>query len=197
MQDWLSYRLTDFIMYSQSSYGRLLERYNDEFWPWQILILLVALYCWHRAVVRNNVRALLLFLSFAYAFCAYFFFWDRYSNILPIAPFFAALFVVQGMLCAWVFTRGSSRVVPKGPTKIYLAHGLIVYALLAHPLLPPLTGKTVSLAETVAFMPNPTIALNIGAFLLLKNPRWWLFLAPLLWLSFSVLTELGLYWRLS
>lgn len=43
MSDWLSYRLSDFLMFSPETYYRLLELYNEAVWPAQVAALAAGL----------------------------------------------------------------------------------------------------------------------------------------------------------
>lgn len=39
MSEWLSYSLSDFMMFSQDAYFRLFELHNRAVWPWHIAVL--------------------------------------------------------------------------------------------------------------------------------------------------------------
>ena len=39
MQDWWSYTLSDFLLFSPRTYYRMIERYNESVWPAQLLTM--------------------------------------------------------------------------------------------------------------------------------------------------------------
>ena len=97
METLISYRLSDLLMFSEQTYLRQIELYNQWLFPLQIVAYIYGLLCLLEFVRPSNNLALLLFLvsGFCYPLVAYGFFWQFYAGINPLADYLGALYLIQ------------------------------------------------------------------------------------------------------
>ncbi|ASY59539.1 DUF6064 family protein [Sinorhizobium sp. CCBAU 05631] len=190
MSDWGTYTLADFLMFSPRVYFRLIERYNQEFWPLQLVFIAGALALLVPAALqasRARIAVLPLF-ALAWAFCAWQFLWTRYASINWAMSYAAAAFFLQSGLLVL------AALLPRSPTNSggLRHHGgiaLAVCGLLAYPFIALVAGRPPATAETFGMMPDPTVATTFGAMLMVGQKRLWLLLPiPILWCLYSGLT---------
>ena len=103
MPDWVTYRLSDFLLFSARTYYRMFELYHREIWPAQAVIVAFALalifILRHNDEVRGRAVAGLLALSWVWVAVA--FHLARYAEINWAARYFAVAFIVQAILLTW------------------------------------------------------------------------------------------------
>lgn len=190
MPDWLSYRLSDFLMFSPPTYYRLFELYNEAVWPAQIatvaagVILLLLLR--RPGALPASLAALLL------SACWFWVAWEyhhlRYATINWAAEYFAAVFALQGaMLLLSAIILGRLRIAPVNLLGS-IGMGLSAGAVLLYPLITPALDRPWPQAEVFGLMPDPTALATIGALLAMQRLRLELLLLPLLWCVISALT---------
>ncbi|WOS66407.1 DUF6064 family protein [Sinorhizobium fredii] len=190
MYDWATYTLQDLLLFSPRVYFRLIERYNQDFWPLQIVLIAAALAVLVPAAIHvRRVRlAVLPLLALAWAFCALQFLWVRYAGINRAMPYAAAAFWIQAALLVLVGPMARDPA-PAGRLRHYGGIGLSVFGLLAYPFIAWLAGRSPVSAETFGMMPDPTVATTFGAMLMLGQRRLWLLLPiPVAWSLYSGLT---------
>lgn len=190
MEVW-TYRLEDLLLFSPRVYWRLFELNNAAWWPLQLatcaagfgLVLLVSYRPW------GYGRWVLLTLAAAWAFVAWSFLWNRFSEINWAIAYVVPVFFVQALLLAIAGLSGDT-LVPGGKSlgdRVGLALALV--GLVAYPLLPPLFGRPWASAEIFGLAPDPTAVVTIG---LLHRARTGLastlLVIPVLWLLLSGLT---------
>jgi hypothetical protein len=194
--DWLSYRPSDFLMFSPRIYWRLFESLNLAFWPLQAGIGLAVLawlgWVWRDGGVpgRAAARAALLALALGWALSAWAFLWHRLAPIHWLAGYIAALFVLQAAAMLVLALQGELR--PGGDRLRRMAGvALLLGALFAFPLLAPLAGRPWAQAEFVGLASDPTAIATLGLLLLLRGPRRplrLLWAMPLAWCALSAAT---------
>ncbi len=169
MSEWWTYRPSDFLMFSARTWGRLLEAHNREAWPFQLALLAIGLaVLWLAAHhPRSTARWAMAPLAVAWAWVAWSFHWERHADINTAARWFAAAWALQALLLVVLGTRASRQL----PTAWQAGAGLgtALVALLAYPLVAPLTGRGWAQAEVAGLMPEPTALLTVG--LLLALPQ--------------------------
>lgn len=184
MSEWWTYRLSDFLMFAPETYWRLVERYNRELWPLQVVALaagagLLALAARPRAWTGRGVAGA---LALAWLWVGWAFHAQRYATINWAAQYLAAAFVLQAALLAGValFARagdsaaGSRRVRAVG-------WALAAAGVLAYPLLAPALGRPWAQAEVFALLPEPTALATLGLLLATgRGRRAWLAAIPVL-----------------
>ncbi len=207
MEEWLSYRLGDFLLFSDRTYWRLFQLQNAATWPLPVVAplagaaaLLATL--WRAAL---GLRLLAPLLAVAWAFVGWSFVWQRYAPVNWAMEYVAPAFGLQALLLAWAAMRAAQGGVGWNPTlrapgdrKAIYAKGMrsaIGSALLGggfmlHPLAAPLFGRPLAQAEVAGLAPDPTAVATLGLALLLPSRALGLvaFVFPALWLAGSALT---------
>lgn len=193
MDEWVSYSLSDLLLFSPFSYFRLYELSNESLWPWQVPLLLMAIGCaWF--IRRANLRSAWLLLATLWAFVAWWFFHLHYGQIYPAAGGFGVLFGIEAALLLLIVFGGQHWFgEPQTDPIGRIGWILFFYALLFHPLSTVLMGRPGSGVELFGIAPDPTALGTLG---LLLSRRGWvsgaLAAIPLLWLLISSLTHLAM-----
>lgn len=191
MQEWWTYRLSDFLLFSPRTYYRMIERLNESVWPAHLLTL--ALGCTLLALARGatipRLRVVWTVLALLWLWTGWAFLWRRYSAINWAAVYLAPLFVLQallllmeGLVRSTVRNRGDGRTRTAG-----LA--LFVGAIALYPLIAPLVGRGWEQAEVFGIEPDPTAIATLGMVLLAPSQRSGrLMIIPVVWCLISGLT---------
>jgi hypothetical protein len=193
MSEWWTYRPSDFLMFAPRTYWRLFELQNEALWPAQLLGVLLALVLvvglWRRH--GPTLRAGALGLALAWVWVAYGFFWQRYAPINWAAGGFSWAFGLQALgLLALSFQHTVHATTFMVCRRLGL--GLLLWALLAHPLLPFAFGRPWMQAEVIGLAPDPTAIATLGLLLGIDaGPRallWVLRAGAIAWLAVSAAT---------
>lgn len=195
MSEWSSYSLHDLLIFSPESYFRLFARSNQDFWPFQLTIIAVALLMLYLTTVRT-VRAqlfILVGLALFWLLSGWWFVHQFYSQINTIADWYLWLFLLQIVLLLLYATLNHLKTGfyrPAGDAMLGLGMGIAVYALFIHPLLLLLAGREWRAVELVGVAPDPTAIATIGFVLAMGKGklRFWLLIIPAIWIMISVLT---------
>src|SRR5688500_4194404 len=103
MRDWLSYRLSDLLLFSPRTYYRMFELYHEAIWPAQLLVVAMAVaiigLLW-REDERGGV-VIAAMLSTSWLWVGVMFHLRSYASINWAARYFAALFVAEALLVLW------------------------------------------------------------------------------------------------
>ncbi|HKO66260.1 MAG TPA: DUF6064 family protein [Burkholderiaceae bacterium] len=184
MSEWWTYRPSDFLLFAPRTYYRLLELYNTEIWPLQVVALLagaaILLMIRHRAVSSGRIIAFLL--AAWWLWVAYAFQWQRYATINWAAEYFAVGFALEALLLIWIgVARDPLRFdsAPRVRTKAGLA--IFVVALTLHPLLQLLFGRDWRQLEVFGVAPDPMAVATIGVLLAANRIHWIALPLPLIW----------------
>lgn len=190
MEVWLSYSLTDLLMFSPEAYYRLFELHNANLWPAQPVAALagLSLLLLVQTSEPRNVRWAMGILAMAWAAVGWWFLYERYGAINLAASWFAIGFALEALLLtvAVGLPLKERRI---GPSR-YPGLALMAYALLIHPLIGPLTGRAWGGVELFALAPDPTALATLGVLLLFRGwmPRT-LSAIPIVWCLISGLTH--------
>jgi hypothetical protein len=187
--EWWTYRLDSFLLFSARTYQRLIETYNADVWPLQMVTLLcgVGLLLWlGRPHSPRRDRVVFVLLALAWWWLAWGFLHQRFAAINWSADHAAVLFAVQGAALLWVALarRGMVRRRQLSPTDP-IAITLIVLGAIVYPFIAPMLGRPWQQAEVFALMPDPTVIATLGFLLLAEPPRRALLVVPVLWCLFS------------
>jgi hypothetical protein len=189
MSVWLSYSLTDFLLFTPHTYYRLFELYNYAVWPLHLvagalgLALLVLLHrggAWRGRAIAGILAACWLWVAWAYLY-------ERYDTINWIAHYLAIGFAVQAALLV-VSGVILNRFTPAGGLAGYAGTGLVAFALLVQPLAAPLSSRAWTEIEFFGIAPDPTVAATIGALIAMRRAHVPLLVIPLLWCALAGLT---------
>lgn len=196
ISDLATYSLSDFLMFAPETYFRLYVLYNAAVWPAQVAaaaLALAAIALTRRAGAWQG-RLLSALIGGAWAVIAWWFFLGHYADINLLAPWLAALFAIQAVLMVGVGgAAGRLQLGWRASGTGLLGLGVVIFAVLVHPLIGLAAGRTWTGVELFGLAPDPTALGTLG--LLLMTPwrqRWVLALLPLLWCILSGLTYLAM-----
>lgn len=173
MSEWWTYRLSDFLMFSPGTYWRLVELYNRDVWPAQLVALAAGLASlWLAASRRAGAgRVLAALLATAWLWVGWAFHWQRYATINWAAPCFAVAFGIQAVLLVGlcILSRDahppSTGVVARNLGWLLAASGVLLY-----PLGVLLAGRPWTQAEVFGITPEPTALASLGLLLASRHP---------------------------
>jgi hypothetical protein len=192
MQDWWTYTLSDFLLFSPRTYYRTLERHNASVWPVHILTLLLGVAL--AALVRRSPawqgRVISITLALLWLWITWAFLWQRYAPINWAVTYLIPLLALEILLLLWmgVLREGVSFQLRANMLGA-LGGGLLLVGLLIYPILSPLFGRGWSMSEAFGVAPDPTVIATLGLLLLIKGgPRGLLLLVPLAWCAISAAT---------
>jgi|PlaIllAssembly_1097288.scaffolds.fasta_scaffold71117_2 hypothetical protein len=185
MSEWWTYGPRDLLLFSSRTYYRLFELYNLEWWPLQLAALAfgVAMLGLWRHGGDGAGRAIAVILAVGWLWVGWAFHAQRYASINLAAAYFAWAFAVQALLLLWLGgVRGQL-----APTQAARLHrraglGLLLFSVLAFPLMTPLLGRGWTQAEVFGMAPDPTALATLGILLVTgRTPAWVLFPIPVAW----------------
>ena len=194
MQEILSYRLSDLLLFSEQSYLRQFELYNNWLSSTQWLGYLYGILFLFSLLSpeRYFTRVLFLASSAFWLICSYGFLWQFYASINWMAEYFIVLFIIQSMVILWagLMRYPSTKLKPRSN---FFKLGLLLWVatLLVQPVTEFLTGRTWSQLSIFALTPDSLSFMAVAFMLILRLPVM-LFLPAGLWLLFSSLTYLAM-----
>ncbi|MEF7612297.1 DUF6064 family protein [Aquincola sp. MAHUQ-54] len=192
MTEWWTYAPSDFLMFSARSYERLVERYNLEWWPAHLFVLLAALAVLGTALrtgppqrrpaaARSLAMLPALLLAAAWLGVAWAFHYHRMAAINWASVHLAWAFAVQAALLLWAGWRGE-RLAPRPPPRQAAdraAAVLVAAAIAAYPVIALWAGTPAAQAPVFGLMPEPTVAATLGWLALARRPPGVLWVLPL------------------
>jgi len=178
MSEFLSYELSDFLLFSRQTYFRQFALINEEFPFLPLLLTAVAL----AVAIFAGKRGTLLRLALLWLACAWLFLHRHYADINWAADWFAAGFGVQAAALIAVMIRNPLR----HPSPAQTA--ALVVALF-YPLQSVIFGRPWQEAEAVGLSPDATAVFTLFLLATIAPPvRWILLPIPLLWCVIGLLT---------
>ncbi|NPC54754.1 DUF6064 family protein [Caenimonas soli] len=197
MSDWWTYRLSDFLMFSPTVYWRLVERYNRDAWPLQVLMLGVGLLLLWLAAARPAAAGRLVAgtLAAIWLWVGWAFHHQAYAQINWVAEYAAIAFAVQAVL---LVGRGVVRLPGAVPSTLAplrrVGLALAVAGILVYPWAGLLAGRPSAQWEVFGLMPEPTALATLGLLLACEQRRRaWLMVIPLvsLFIGWATLWQFG------
>lgn len=191
MRDWLTYELSDFLLFSERVYWRLFTLENANLWPMPLLapLALLAALALHTRRPAGGLRLLFALLALSWFSVGANFIMQRYAPVNWAMSHAGPVFFLQAIAFAvMAFTGPPRRASPRLADKA--GYALVLAGTLAYPLLALLQGRTLADAEIAGIAPDPTAIVSLGAALLTTGPRHRLAACavPGLWLAQSALT---------
>jgi uncharacterized protein DUF6064 len=192
MPDWLTYRLSDFLLFSPRTYYRMFELYHAEIWPIHVVVLasVVAIAVllrreeeWPGRVIAGLLAAWWLWVAIAFHL-------QRYAPINWAARYFAGLFAIQALLLVWYgVVRGRLRFgVSREPTA-FMAVGLLLFALVFEPVAGRIAGRAWRQVEIIGLTPDPTAIATLALLALsTARPHRALLVIPVAWCAIGAAT---------
>ena len=172
MSEWSTYRFADFLMFSASSYWRLIELYNRDLWPAHLAALASGLVVIVLAVGRRPWGAAIACggLAVAWLWVAWAFHLQRFADINTVAPAFAGAFAMGGLLLVAAAALGGRRpLADRSRLRRVCGIALLVVAVVVEPMLAGLAHRPWTQAEVFAMTPDPTVMATLGTLLLLPH----------------------------
>ncbi len=191
MSVWLTYSLTDFLLFSPQTYFRLFELYNRWIWPAQLLtgaIGVVLLVLIRRPEVGRG-RAVCVILAACWLWVAWGYLHRHYATINWAADYAVIGFAFQAALLLGLAAAGRPVFAIAKDVPGLAGVALVLAALVLLPLLGPLLGRPWTQIELFGLTPDPTAVGTLGLVLLATRRRHLLLMAvPLLWCAASAAT---------
>jgi hypothetical protein len=186
MSEWWTYSLEDFLLFSPRVYWRMFELHNAAVWPLHVVALLLgaAILVW---VVRPRPwsdRAIAVILGVAWIWVGWAFLWNRYSGINWAVAYVVPAFAAEALLLIWIGgLAGRLHFRARRTTSGVVGLVLILYALILHPFVAKLAGRSFAAAEVFGIAPDPTAIATLGllAVASVSGPVWPLLVVPLAW----------------
>lgn len=162
MAEWWTYRPSDFLMFSASSYASLLERYHRDTWPLPLAMLAIGAGLVVAALrpTARTARWGTLVLAGTWTWVGWGFLWSRFAEINTAAVYLAMAFAVQAVLLAAAAWQAPRFGAP--PPVHWPATALIAAAVLLWPLAATQTGRSVWEVEVFGLAPEPTALATLG-----------------------------------
>ena len=185
MSEWWTYRLTSFLLFSPSTYYRMIERYNLAIWPAQLAgiaigMAIVALLIGKRGHRERIIAGL---LAACWLWIALAFHYQRYAQINWAATWFAVAFACEALLLVVVGLLAGRLALQRarGGT-LWIATSIVAIAILGYPMLAPLTGRPWTTAEIFGVAADPTAIASVAVLALVRGRiRRLLLVIPVLW----------------
>lgn len=191
MNAWTSYRLQDFVPFTEEVYFRLLERMSESFWPLHILTLTLGAAAIGLAF-KGQSRLACLLSAPLWVFVGVAFFMQRYAELNWAGDYGGYAFIAQGVLLAVIALTGFGLDETSRPTSLPVLIGLAMalFGLVGIPLVAPLTGGSWYQAEIFGIHPDPTAVTALGLALIVfrGGVLWAAGIIPMLWVLVSALT---------
>jgi len=190
MGELASYRLSDFILFSETVYYRQFELYNQAIWPLHIVAilfsLLLAYALWKKPAWAGRVISGCLVV--AWLWVAWAFLYQRFQQIHVVAEYYALSFALQAGLLVWYgviknrLTRCST-----SQLRIMIGAMALFVALVLYPFTPFMTGRNWLQFEMFAIAPDPTVLATLAILFAYKVPKV-LYAIPVIWVIVSGMT---------
>lgn len=188
MEDVFSYDLRDFLMFSPSTYFRMIELYVEEVTIVALLPSLLIVLGLLGREMYNRSWPLLALVGVLFCLVGWQFFWVRFQEIMWAAQYFAGAFILQGIMLFVMAYRAAvlNSDVPRAKSNRLLSYSPAL--ILLYPLIGYMGTGTI---EFVGITADPTAALAVAVLLLTKQ-SWWVFAIPVLWAIFSCLMMIAM-----
>jgi len=192
MGDLITYRLSDFILFSQTAYYRQFELYNQAIWPLHVVAIVlacvIAYALWKKPVWAGRLVAAILLVSWLWV--AWAFLYLRFYQIHIVANWYALGFVLQVGLITWYgIIQNRFNVFMTSRWRVNVGTGLLFISLIIYPFIPVITGRSWLQFEMFFLAPDPTVLATLAILLLYRTPKV-LFLIPTIWMALSGVTLL-------
>jgi hypothetical protein len=192
MSEWWTYRLTSFLLFSPSTYYRMIERYNLAIWPAQlagmaiglaIVALLIRKRGHHERIIAGLLAACWLWVALAFHY-------QRYAQINWAATWFAVAFACEALLLVVVgVLAGRLDLQLARSGTLWIATSIVAISTLGYPELSPLTGRPWTSAEIFGVAADPTAIASVAVLALVRGRiRWLLLVVPVLWCAVAAAT---------
>lgn len=172
------------LPFTRAEFFEVFAAYNAVTWPAAIaaypLAFAALLLAWCGAARSGRLVGFILALMWAWVGLVYH--GVYFSQINPIAYAFVAIFVVQALLFAIHAVRsGGFQFTRRSRWRAIVAAAMVVYAMLAYPLIGLLSGERLAELPLFGVAPCPLLIFTFALMILAARVPWWLWIVPLLW----------------
>jgi Family of unknown function (DUF6064) len=192
MQEWWSYTLSDFLLFSPRTYYRMIERHNEAVWPAQLLTMTlgIGILAALRKPSTTQGRIISGILALLWMYVAWAFLLHRYATINWAIKYVVPFFLLEALLLVWWGVIGAKLSFGiKSEASGRLGTALFVVSLLLYPALAAMFGRPWRQAEVFGIAPDPTVTATVGLLLLTNSRfRWGLLPVPILWCGIAAAT---------
>lgn len=189
IETWLSYSLSDLLMFSPRVYYRQMELANASAWPLHVAMLmaglLVAFTIHAPSPARNRICAVVL--AVAWASSCWFFVINAFAQIHWAGWYMATLFLAETASLIVIALLPAGLTISRPTKLVNLARTMMVaVTVLAYPGLALLSGRNAASSEVFGIAADPTAVVTL-MIVASAATGWQLLLAivPWLWLAFS------------
>ena len=155
MGELASYRLSDFILFSQTAYYRQFELYNQAIWPLHLVAILISLLIGYALLKKPDWagRVISGLLVVSWCWVAWAFLYQRFYQIHVVADGYALGFVLQAGFITWygVIKNRLTRIATSQPRMI-IGAGVLFIALVFYPVEP--LRDELSIRVFIEFIPH-------------------------------------------
>ncbi|HSA57241.1 MAG TPA: DUF6064 family protein [Gemmatimonadaceae bacterium] len=185
MDEWWTYRPSDFLLFSRDTYVQLFEQYHASVWPAHLVLLAawIAVAWLLRRAPPLGGRAITALLAVQWAWVGWAFHESHFTSINPMAGYFAAAFYAQAALLAVIGAGwGRLTVVVDRSARASAALAVLLTAIVGVPLAGMLAGRSWTQIEIAGMTPDATAIGTLGVLLLLRGRmRPTLLVIPAVW----------------
>ena len=190
MGDLASYRLSDFILFSETVYYRQFELYNQAIWPLHIVAILLSLLLgyalWQKPAWAGRVISGCLVV--AWLWVAWAFLYQHFQKIHVVAEYYALGFALQaGLLAKYGVIKNRLTRCTTSQLRIIIGTMVLFVVLVLYPFIPFMTGRNGLQFEMFAIAPDPTVLATLAILFVYKAPKV-LYLLPVIWVIVSGMT---------
>ena len=171
------------LPFGHDAFIDVFRAYNTAIWPAQI-----AAYALGATILLLLIRPTPLGGKAVAAILALMWLWTGlayhaafFSTINRAAYGFAALFVVQGLMLAWVAVAGRLDFRIRGGGRGGIGLAMIVYAMLLYPAIGAMAGQSYPGVPVFGVAPCPLVIFTFGVLLMAEPLLFRLLIIPLLW----------------
>jgi hypothetical protein len=166
--------------FSADQFLEVFGRYNEAVWPMQLVLFAMGLVAVALLAGRgaSNGRVISAILAFFWAWMAIAY---HFAAINPAAWLFGAGFLLAALAFAWAAVKARLRFAVRAGARGWIGGALILYALVAYPILGQAAGQRYPEIPTLG-LPCPTTIFTLGLLMFATAPlprR--VFALPLLW----------------
>ena len=186
------------LPFSQDQFLETFSRYNRAIFPAQFLAAFLCLGLLVACLTRNGARGriVLFLLAGLWIWNGLVYHIGYFSAINPVARFFGAFFVLQGLLLVWAGARSHSNFAALKGWRGGVGLAMMMYAVAIYPILGWLSGHGYPFTPVLGAAPCPTTIFTLGLLLMAEPPvPRQLFVIPLLWAVVGTSAAFGLGMR--
>lgn len=200
MTEFLSYSLSDLLLFSQRVYVRLFELRNAALWPTPIFAVLLGGALVYLTAVRHSrlqARLILAVLGVVWLWLSWSFFWTDYATINWASQYIAPFAALEGCLLIGFAARARGTAKSQNAwspvERPWGAIGLAAFAVIGYPLIAPVMGRPWLAADILAIAPDPTAVATLAWLSPIGSRGLWLLMVlPVIWCMITGLTLWGM-----